>query len=423
MKKLVLAVVALGAALTVSLPGAFARVEAPKAHQADPGVTSRSITIGGTFPFSGPVSSYAPIARGMETYFRYLNARRGPDGKRGVYGRQIIFKTYDDGYNPARTVQLTNQLILQDKVFAIFGSLGTEPNLAIRPLLNQRRIPQLQIATGASYWGAQHKQFPWTMGWQTDYVAEGRVYAQWIRQNRPNSRIAIFYQNDDYGKDYLRGIKQGLGSRASSMIASELSYEVTDTSYASQIARQRASGADTWVLLTTAGTPTVRALGTGRAVGYRPQQIVINSVAATDQVMAAAARSVGQDYLNGTISTAYLKNNTNRKYRNDPAIRSFRRIMSRYGPEGGVDIRNSFYYYGVASAWEFTKLLYAAGRNPTRASLMAAARKRNWVNPYALAGVRTKTGKNDFFPLDQGKVVRYNNGSFQEVSRLYDGRS
>jgi branched-chain amino acid transport system substrate-binding protein len=422
MKKLLLAVAALGVALTVGLPGAFARVEAPKAPQADPGINSRSITIGGTFPFSGPVSSYAPIARGMETYFRYVNARRGPDGKRGVYGRQIIFKTYDDGYNPARTVQLTNQLILQDRVFAIFGSLGTEPNLAIRPLLNQRRIPQLQIATGASYWGAQHKRFPWTMGWQTDYVAEGRVYGQWILQNRPRARIAIFYQNDDYGKDYLRGVKAGLGNRAASMIVNERSYEVTDTSYASQIAQQRASGADTWVLLTTAGTPTVRALGTGRQLNYRPEQIIINSVAATDQVMAAAARTVGQEYLNGTISTGYLKNNTNPKYRNDPAIRSFRRIMGRWGPEGGVDIRNTFYYYGVASAWEFVRVLYAAGKNPTRANVMAAARKRNWVNPYTLAGMRTKTGRNDAFPLDQGKVVRYNNGTFSEIGRLYDGR-
>ena len=423
MRKVVLAMLALGAALTVGLPGAFARVEAPKAQQADPGVTSRAITIGGTFPFSGPVSSYAPIARGMETYFRYVNARRGPDGKRGVYGRQIVFKTYDDGYNPARTVQLTNQLILQDKVFAIFGSLGTEPNLAIRPLLNQRKIPQLQIATGASYWGAQHKRFPWTMGWQTDYIAEGRVYAQWIRQNRPQARIAIFYQNDDYGKDYLRGIKQGLGARASSMIVSERSYEVTDADYRSQFTQLRGSGADTLILLTTAGVPTVRALGTGAALRWRPEQIIINSVAATDQVMAAAARSVGQAYVNGVVSSGYLKNNTNPKYRNDPAIRSFRRIMARYGPEGGVDIRNTFYYYGVASAWEFTRLLYRAGRNPTRASLMAAARNRNWVNPYTLAGMRTKTGRNDSFPLDQGRVVRYNNGSFTEISRLYDGRS
>jgi branched-chain amino acid transport system substrate-binding protein len=422
MRKVLLAVLALGAALTVSLPGAFARLEAPKARQADPGVTSRSITIGGTFPFSGPVSSYAPIARGMETYFRFVNARRGPDGKRGVYGRQIIFKTYDDGYNPARTVQLTQQLVLQDKVFAIYGSLGTEPNLAIRPYLNQRKIPQLQIATGASYWGAQHKAFPWTMGWQTDYIAEGRVYGKWILQNRPRARIAIFYQNDDYGKDYLRGVKQGLGSRASSMIASELSYEVTDTNYGSQIARQRDSRADTWILLTTAGTPTVRALGTGRAVGYRPQQIVINSVAATDQVMAAAARTTGQEYVNGVVSTGYLKNNTNPKYKNDPAIRSFRRIMGKYGPEGGVDIRNTFYYYGVANATEFVRLLYAAGKNPTRASLMAAARNRNWVNPYTLKGMRTKTSKTDAFPLDQGKILRYNNGSFTEISALYKGR-
>jgi branched-chain amino acid transport system substrate-binding protein len=422
MKKLVLAVVALGVALTVSLPGAFARVEAPKAPQADPGVTSRSITIGGTFPFSGPVSPYAPIARGMETYFRYVNARKGPDGKPGVYGRQIIFKTYDDGYNPARTVQLTNQLILQDRVFAIMGSLGTEPNLAIRPLLNQRKVPQLQIATGASYWGAQHKKFPWTMGWQTDYVAEGRVYARWIIQNRPRARIGIFYQNDDYGKDYLRGFKQGLGSRANSMIAAERSYEVTDTSYGSQITQLRSSGADTLLLLTTVGPPTITALATAAGLRWRPDQIVINSVAATDQVMAAAARRTGADYLNGAVSTGYLKNNTNPKYRNDPAIRSFRRIMSRYGPEGGVDIRNSFYYYGVASAWEFVRMLYAAGRTPTRASLMAAARKRNWVNPYTLAGMRTKTSKTDFFPLDQGKVIRYTNGSWTEISALYKGR-
>lgn len=421
MRKLLLVVGALVAALTVSLPGAFARVHSGAATAADPGVTSRSITIGGTFPFSGPVSGYAPIARGMETYFRYVNARKGPDGKRGVYGRQIIFKTYDDGYNPARTVQLTNQLVLQDKVFAIYGTLGTEPNLAIRPMLNQRRIPQLNIATGASYWGTQYKQFPWTMGWQTDYVAEGRVYARWILQNRPRARIAVFYQNDDYGKDYLRGIKSGLGRRTN-MIVSELSYEVTDSSYASQIARQKASGADTWILLTTAGTPTVRALGTGRALAWKPEQIVINSVAATDQVMAAAARQTGADYVNGAVSTGYLKNNTNPKYRNDSAIRSFRRIMSKWGPEGGVDIRNTFYFYGIANAYDFVKTLYAAGKNPTRRSLIAAAQRRDWINPYTLKGMRTKTTRTDHFPLDQGKVVRYTNGSWTEISPLYKGR-
>jgi branched-chain amino acid transport system substrate-binding protein len=418
MKRVLLVTLVLGAALTVALPGAFARTEAT---QATPGITSKSIKIGGTFPYSGPVSSYSPIPEGMKTYFRFINARKGPDGKRGIYGRKIDFKTYDDAYNPGQTVQLTNKLVLEDKVFAVVGSLGTEQNLAIRPFLNQRKVPQVLVSTGASYWGTQYKQFPWTSGWQTDYIAEGRMYARWILANAARQKIAIFYQNDDYGKDYLNGIKQGLGSKTN-LIVSELSYEVTDTSYASQIARQRATSADTWILVTTAGTPTVRALATAKRLGWKPDQIIINSVAATDGVMAAAVASVGQDYVNGAVSTGYLKNNTNPKYKNDPAIRSYRRIMSKYAPPGGVNIRNSFYYYGVAKAHDFVKLMYAAGKNPTRASLMAATAKMNWVNPYALAGVKIKTSKTDRFPIDQGKVVRYNNGSWSEISALYKGR-
>ena len=418
MKRVLLAIAVLGAALTVALPGAFARTEAT---QAVPGITSSTISIGGTFPLSGPVSSYSPIARGMETYFRFISARKGPDGRPGIYGRKINFKVYDDSYNPAQAIQLTNKLVLEDKVFAVVGSLGTEVNLAIRPMLNQRKVPHVLVSTGASYWGTQYKQFPWTSGWQTDYVAEGRMYARWILANAARQKIAIFYQNDDYGKDYLRGIKQGLGTRTN-LIVSELSYEVTDTSYGSQIARQKASAADTWILVTTAGTPTVRALATAKALNWKPDQIVINSVAATDGVMAAAARSVGQDYLNGAVSTGYLKNNSNPKYKNDSAIRSYRRIMAKHGPEGGIDIRNTFYYYGVAKAHDFVKLMYLAGKNPTRASLMAATAKMNWVNPYALPGVRVRTTKTDRFPIDQGKVIRYNNGSWQEISALYKGR-
>jgi branched-chain amino acid transport system substrate-binding protein len=418
MKRVLLVTLVLGAALAVALPGAFARTEAT---QATPGITSKSIKIGGTFPYSGPVSTYSPIPEGMKAYFRFINARKGPDGKRGVYGRTIDFKTYDDAYNPAQTVQLTNKLVLEDKVFAVVGTLGTEPNLAIRPFLNQRKIPQVLVSTGASYWGLQYKQFPWTSGWQTDYIAEGRMYARWILANAARQKIAIFYQNDDYGKDYLKGIKQGLGSRTN-LIVSELSYEVTDTSYASQIARQRATGADTWILVTTAGTPTLRALGTAKRLGWKPDQIIINSVAATDGVMAAAVASVGADYVNGAVSTGYLKNNTNSKYKNDPAIRSYRRIMSKYAPPGGINIRNSFYFYGVAKAYDFVRLMYAAGKNPTRASLMAATARMNWVNPYTLNGVKIKTSKTDRFPIDQGKIVRYNNGSWSEISALYKGR-
>jgi branched-chain amino acid transport system substrate-binding protein len=420
MKRVLLAVLALGAALSVSLPGAFARTEATQAPDAVPGITRNSIVIGGTFPLSGPASLYAPIPRGMEAYFNYINARTDRKTRqKGIYGRKIVWKYYDDGYNPAQSIQLHNKLILEDKVFAAVGTLGTEPNLAVRPLMNQRKVPHVLVSTGASYWGLQYKQFPWTSGWQTDYVAEGRVYARWIIQNAPNSKIAVFYQNDDYGKDYLRGLKQGLGSRRS-LIVSELGYELSDTSYASQIVRQRASGADTWVLFTTP-TPTVRAIGTAKAVGWKPDRIVINSVSATDQVMSAAGRSAGAEYVNGAISTGYLKNNTNPKYRSDGAVKAYKRIMANYGPDG-ININNTFYYYGVAKAHDFVKLMYLVGRNPTRAKLMAATARMNWVNPYALKGVRIKTSRTDRFPIDQGKVVRYNNGSWQEISALYKGR-
>ena len=419
MKKVLLAVLALCAALTVALPGAFARGESP---EATPGVTGRSITIGGTFPFSGPVSSYAPLAKGMEAYFKYINARRDKKtGQRGVYGRQIVFKQYDDGYNPANSVQLTNKLVLEDKVFAVVGSLGTEVNLAIRPMLNQRKIPHVNILTGASYWGSQYRQFPWTMGWLLDYVSEGGMLARWILQNASRQKIAIFYQNDDYGKDYLRGFKSALGSAGRNRVVSELGYEVTDASYASQIVRQRASGADTWVLFTTAGTPTVRALATAAQLNWKPDQIVLNGVAATDGVMSAAAQRTGQAYLNGIVSTTYGKNVTNPAYRNDSAIKTYRRIMSRYGPDG-INIRNQFYYTGVANAYDFVRLLYAAGKNLTRESLRRAYEKMNWVNPYLLKGIRVKTGRGDHFPISQGKVTRYNNGSFTEEGRLLKGR-
>jgi branched-chain amino acid transport system substrate-binding protein len=419
MRKVVLGVLALAVALSVGLTAAFARSESPTAT---PGVTSRSITIGGSFPFSGPVSSYAPLAKGMEAYFKYINARTDKrTGKKGVYGRQIIFKQYDDGYNPANTVQMTNKLVLEDKVFAIVGTLGTEPNLAIRPMLNQRKIPQANILTGASYWGAQYKKYPWTVGWLLDYVSEGNMLAKWVLSNAARQKIGILYQNDDYGKDYLRGFKAGLGSAGRSKIVSERSYEVTDASYAPQIIQQRGMGVDTWVLFTTAGTPTVRALATAAQLKWKPDQIILNSVAATDGVMQAAAARTGQAYLEGIVSTTYVKNVTNPKYKNDSAIKTYRRIMANYGPDG-INIRNQFYYTGVANASDFVKMLYAAGKNLTRESLRKAYEKQNWVNPYLLKGSKVKTGKNDHFPIDQAKITVYRSGSFSDQGRLLKGR-
>jgi branched-chain amino acid transport system substrate-binding protein len=407
------------ATLLVSIPGAFGGTQITATPTATPGVTSSTITIGGTFPLSGPASLYAPIPRGMEAYFKWVNTRKGPDGKRGIRGRRIIWKYYDDGYNPAQTVQMTNKLILEDKIFADVGSLGTEPNQAIRPLLNDRKVPQILVTTGASYWGLQYKQFPWTIGWQPDYIAEGRSYGLWIKQNTPAAKIAVFYQNDDGGKDHLRGLKIGLGSKMS-LIVSEQSYEATDTSYASQLARLKASGADTWVLLSIP-TPTVRALATAKALNWKPNTIVISSVAAIDVVMKAAAASAGAAYVNGAISSGYLKNNANPKYANDPIVRRYHSLLATYGPSG-ADPNNTFYFYGFGKAYDVVKLLYNAGKNPTRASLIKATLRMNWVNPYMIKGITVKTGRTDRFPISQLKLVRYKDGTFNEFGHLIKGR-
>jgi branched-chain amino acid transport system substrate-binding protein len=402
------------AVVSMQSASAMTRLEA-----ATPGVTRGEIVIGGTFPLSGVASLYAPIPRGMDAYFKYINARKGKDGKRGVGGKQIVWKYYDDAYNPANTVQLHNKLVLEDKVFAIVGTLGTEDNQAVRPFLNQRKVPHILVSTGASYWGLQYKQFPWTIGWQPDYIAEGRAYGQWIAKNHPTAKIAIFLQNDDYGKDYLRGVKIGLGAKRS-LIVSEQTYELSDTSYASQLARQKAAGADTWVLLTTP-TPTVRAIATAKALNWKPDTIVINSVSAIDTVMAAAVARAGADFVNGAISTAYLKNPANPRYTNDPVVKQYRTLLARYGPDG-ADPNNTFFYYGFAKAYDTVKLLQLAGKNPTRASLMRATQRMNWVNPYAIKGVKVKTSKTDRFPLSQIKLIRFGNGTWTEFGSLIKGR-
>jgi branched-chain amino acid transport system substrate-binding protein len=421
-KRALTAVAVLVAVLTVCIPGAFGKTKVAGPHatpQATPGVTKSTIVLGGTYPLSGPASLYAPIPRGMEAYFNYINARKGKDGKRGIHGRKIVWKYYDDAYNPSQTVQLTNKLILDDKIFADVGSLGTEPTQAARPILNQRKIPQIFVATGASYWGLQYKEFPWTIGWQPDYIAEGRAYGEWIRKNAPNAKIAVFLQNDDYGKDYLRGLNIGLGAKKS-LIVSQQSYELSDASYGSQIARQKASGADTWVLLSTP-TPTVRAIATAKALNWKPDTLVINSVSAIDTVMAAAIQRAGADFVAGAVSSAYLKSATDPKYANDPQVKQYRSILAKYGPSG-ADPNNTFYYYGMAKAYDVVKVLMGLKKNLTRPALMRATLHMNWVNPWAIKGVKVKTSPRDHFPISQIKLIRYENGHFREFGSLIKGR-
>ena len=244
----------------------------------------------------------------MKAYFSHINSRAGPDGKRGVYGRQVIFNYYDDGYNPVNSVQLQRKLVQEDKVFAVVGTLGTEVNQAVQPFLNSSKVPHVLVSTGASEFGKDYKKYPWTIGWQPDYVAEGRLYGTDIRNNKPNAKIAILYQNDSYGKDYVNGFKSALGSaKVKSQIVAEQAYDlVGGTTPASQLARLKASGADTLMIFVTP-TPTVQSYAILRAIAWNPATIYVNSVSATDTSWVLPCAPPARHLVNGSISAQYLK--------------------------------------------------------------------------------------------------------------------
>ena len=419
MRKFVALAAVLGGALALTVPGAIG------GPGQTPGVTAKTVVIGGTFPLTGPAAAYAPIPQGMKAYFSYVNARRAskaedPARRRGVFGRQIIWKFYDDAYNPANTVQLTRRLVEQDKVFATVGQLGTEHNLAVRGYLNQQKVPQTLVSTGASYWGTQGKEFPWTIGWQPDYISEGRLYGVHIKQNFNGKKIAVLYQNDDYGKDYLYGLRAALGKNyADANIVAQEAYEVTATSLASQFTRIKASGATILVLLSTPG-PTIRAYGTGKALGYNPEQIYLNSVSATAAFLNVAVGAAGAPYVNGSLSTAYLKDPANPEWNNDAAMKLYRQIMAKYAPSANAN--NGLYLYGVAKAEAFVQALYAAGKSPTRASLMAALLSMNSPNKFALPTIVQKTSRTDRFIISQQQLIRYTHPDWKRQGRILEGR-
>jgi branched-chain amino acid transport system substrate-binding protein len=415
-RKLIVCGVGLVAALALTVPGAFGGAAQT------PGVTAKSITIGGTFPLTGVAAAYAPIPLGMKAYFSYINARKGPDGKRGVMGRQIIWKYYDDGYNPAQTVLFTRRLVEQDKVFATVGQLGTDQNLAVRGYMNQRKVPQALVSTGASNWGLQYAKYPWTTGWQPDYIAESRIYGNHIRQNFNGKKIAVLYQNDEYGRDYLYGLRAGLGkSYAEANVVAQESVEATATSVASQMVRIRASGATIFVIFQLP-TPTVRTIATGKALGYNPEQIYMNSVSAFRQPMAGAIAAAGAPYVNGILSVAYLKDVQQARWDNDPAMKLYNQIVAKYLPGSNPD--DGQIYYGVAKAEAFVQALYRAGKNLTRASLQRALASMNDVNKFALPGVVQKTSKSDHWMLSKVQLQRFNGSTaiWVPVGALIEGR-
>jgi branched-chain amino acid transport system substrate-binding protein len=415
MKKVVFALCFVAIAAAVMLPGAMG------GSAATPGVTARTVLIGGTFPFSGPVSFYAPIPVGMKAYFSYINAKR-TNGKRGVLGRQILFDAQDDGYNPALTVQKTKELVEQKHVFALVGGLGTEPQQAVTAYANQQKVPQIYVSTGATEWGARdkHASHPWTIGWQPDYQAEAAIYGRYIARSLPNAKIGIIYQNDSYGRDYINGFQAGLGSHKS-QIVSQQGFEVTDTSVTNQVIALRRAGIDTLMLFATPGK-TITTYVTMAKVGWKPQNIFLNSVSATDAFMTAAVAGAGAAEVNGSISTYYTKDPANPSWNNDAGMKLYKSIMAKYAPSN-ARVTDGLYLYGMAKAYTFVQALRAAGPNPTRASLMKAVLNMNdKSNPFLLPGVVTKTGASDFFPISQQQLIRFNNGNWNPMGQLTDTR-
>ncbi len=416
MRRVSLALLALVGALALAIPAAFAKTDAPAQT---PGISARTITIGGTFPLTGPASSYAVIPAAMKAYFSYVNARRGPDGKRGIYGRQIVFKYFDDGYNPVNSVQLARKLVQEDKVFAMVGTLGTEVNQAVQPYLNSVGVPHTLVSTGASDFGKDYKKYPWTIGWQPDYVSEGRLYGLDLAK-KSSAKIAILYQNDSYGKDYVAGFKSALGTAKSrQQIVGEEAFEVTSPSPASQVAKLRASGANTLVIFVTP-RPTIQTYAIIRALGWKPDQIYVNSVSATDTFMTTAVRSSSAATVNGSISAAYLKDPASPAFANDAVVKQYVALMGKYNPRGVVN--DGLNFYGFAKADTFVRAMYKAGKNPTRAGLMRALLSFNETTPYLLPGSRLKSSATDHFIISQQQMQRYGDGRWTLLGRLIDGR-
>jgi branched-chain amino acid transport system substrate-binding protein len=418
MRRVTLAGLALVGALLLAIPSAFAQSDVAAA---DPGITARSITIGGSFPLTGPASSYAPIPAAMKAYFSYINARRGPDGKRGVYGRQIVFKYYDDGYNPVNSVQQQRKLVEQDKVFAVVGTLGTEVNQAVQPYLNSRRVPHVLVSTGASDFGKDYVKYPWTIGWQPDYVAEGRLYGLDIRNNHQNAKIAILYQNDSYGRDYVNGFKSALGTaRVRTQVVREEAYDVLGGGTPqSQLIRLRASGADTLMIFVTP-TPTVQTYAIIRGLNWKPANIYVNSVSATDTFMGAAVARSSAATVNGSISAQYLKDPASPQFANDATVKQYQALMAKYNPNGRVT--DGLNFYGFAKAHTFVRAMYRAGRTPTRAGLMKALLSFNETSPFLLPGSRLKSSATDHFIISHQRLMTYNNGAWTGAGPLVDGR-
>ncbi|MHC2254413.1 ABC-type branched-subunit amino acid transport system substrate-binding protein [Bradyrhizobium embrapense] len=381
----------LGAALALVATSSSAALAQKKY---DTGASDTEIKIGNIMPYSGPASAYGIIGRTEAAYFKKINDAGG------INGRKINFISYDDAYSPPKAVEQARKLVESDEVLLIFNSLGTPSNSAIQKYMNSKKVPQLFVATGATKWN-DPKDFPWTMGWQPNYQSETQIYAKYILKNMPNAKIAVLYQNDDYGKDYLKGLKDGLGQKAASMIVAEESFETSEPTIDSHIVKLKASNADVFVDIATPKF-AAQAIKKVSEVGWKPTHFLNNVSASVGSVI----RPAGYDNAQGIISAAYLKDASDKQWDNDPGMKEFYAFMAKDFPEGDKLDGGTVTGYGVAQT--LVQVLKQCGDNLTRENIMKqAANLHDFRTEVLLPGIKINTAANDFAPISQLQLMKF----------------
>ncbi|MGE0659936.1 MAG: ABC transporter substrate-binding protein [Reyranellaceae bacterium] len=359
----------------------------------DDGASDTEIKIGHSNPYSGPASAYGAIGKAIGAYFDKVNAEGG------VNGRKIRFITEDDGYSPPKTVEVIRRLVEQEKVLLCFNTLGTPPNSAIHKYMNAKKVPQLFVATGASKWG-KPKEFPWTMGWQPDYNTEGQIYAKHILSTLKDAKIAVLYQNDDYGKDYLEGFHTGLGAEGKKKIVMEASYEVTDPTVDSQILQLKNTGANAFFNITTPKF-AAQAIKKSGEIGWKTAHY-LNNVSAS---IASVIKPAGVENAQGIITAAYLKDPTDKQWENHKGYQDWLAWMKQYNSQG--NLADTFNVFGYSTAQTMVQVLKQCGDELTRANVMKqAANLRNFELPMLLPGIKINTSPTDFYPIQSVQLQR-----------------
>jgi ABC-type branched-subunit amino acid transport system permease subunit/ABC-type branched-subunit amino acid transport system substrate-binding protein len=381
------------------------------ATRTDPGVSSNSVKIGGTVPLTGVAAAYASVGRGADAYFKYWNDTHG-----GVNGRKIDYEYLDDQYDPAQTVDQTRKLVQQDGVFAVVNGLGTEQSLAVRGLLNQLKVPQLFVATGATEFGSDYKHFPWSIGFLPSYTAEGRIYGKDIRVHHTTAKIAVLYQADNFGSELLGGLKQGLGPLAKS-IKKTASYDPTASDVYSQISTLKSSKANTLMIFATPKY-AIQSYIQAHKLGWKPT-IYVAQVSSASNIMKISASSSG-NLTTGSISIADFKDPTNPVFKNDKTMKLYRQIMAKYQPS--ADANDVYHVYAMAVAYTFVDALKRAGNPPTRTGIMNAVQHLNETNPFVLPGIKVSTTPTDHFPIKQAQIIKWRGSNWQLVGKPVSAR-